>query len=85
MKIDAMKLAFATAIVFAVVWVICSLFVFSMPGAMMQMSGHMVHADFGRMGWQLNFAGFFYGLFAWSLGAGIIAGAVAALYNRFVG
>lgn len=85
MKIDAMKLAIASTVVFAAAWVICSAFVISMPSAMMQMSGHMVHADFGRMGWQLSFAGFVYGLFAWSLGAGLITGATAALYNRLVG
>lgn len=84
MKIDAFKLALATAIIFAVAWVICSLFVISMPGAMMRMSGHMVHADFSPMGWQLSLVGFVYGLFAWSVGAGLIAGATAALYNRLI-
>lgn len=85
MKIDALKLAFATAIVFAVAWVICSLFVVSMPRAMMRMSGHMVHADFGPMGWQLSLVGFVYGLFLWSAGSGLIAGATAVIYNRLIG
>ncbi len=84
MKIDSPKLAVATAIVFAVAWVICSLFVMSMPAAMMQVSGHMVHADFGPVGWQLSLAGFVYGLVAWSLGAGLLAGAIAIVYNRLV-
>lgn len=85
MKIDASKFGFATAIVFALAWVICSLFVFSMPGGMMQMSGHMVHADLGQMSWRLSWVGFVYGLVAWSIIAGVMAWAVAALYNRLVG
>ena len=85
MKIDAIKLGFATAAVFAVAWVICSLFILGMPGSMMQMTGDMVHADLSQMGWQLDFTGFAFGLLAWSLGAGLIAVAIAATYNRLIG
>lgn len=85
MKINALKFGLATAIIFAAAWVICSLFVFSMPAGMMQMSGHMVHADLGQMSWRLNWIGFIYGLVAWSVIAGTIAWAIAALYNRMVG
>lgn len=85
MKIDALKFGFATAIVFALAWLVCSLFVFSMPFGMMRMSGHMMHANLGHMSWALNWAGFIYGLVAWSLIAGFIAWAVASLYNRLVG
>ena len=85
MEIDAMKLAIASTVVFAAAWVICSAFVISMPSAMMQMSGYMVHADFGQMGWQLSVVGFVYGLLAWSLGADLITGATAAPYNRLAG
>lgn len=85
MKIDAIKLGLATAIVFAVFWAICSLFVISMPLGMMQMSGHMVHTDLGHMSWTLTWGGFVLGLLAWSIIAGITVWAVAALYNRLVG
>lgn len=85
MKIDAIKFGIATAIVFAVFWVLCSLLVFSMPIGMMRMSGHMVHGDFGQMAWVLNWGGFIYGLIAWSLIAGIVAWAIAAVYNRLIG
>lgn len=84
MKLNAIKLGIATAIVFGAAWVICSLFVMGMPRAMMQMTGHMVHADFSHMNWQLNFSGLVFGLLAWSIGAGVIAGVTAAVYNRLV-
>lgn len=84
MKINASKLGIATATVFGVAWVICSLLVMGMPQAMMQMTGHMVHADFSDMNWQLNSSGLLVGLLAWSIGAGAIAGATAAVYNRLV-
>ncbi len=85
MKIDAIKLGLATAIVFAVFWAICSLLVFSMPMGMMQMSGHMVHAELGHMSWTLTWGGFVFGLLAWSIVAGFTVRAIAALYNRLLG
>ena len=85
MKIDALKLGLAIAIVFALAWVVCSLFVYSMPLGMMQMSGHMVHADLGGMSWNLGWIGFIFGLVAWPLMAGIIGWGTAAIYNRLVG
>lgn len=85
MKIDASKFGLAAAIIFAAAWVICSMFVISVPTAMMQMSGHMVHADFGQMSWNLGWIAFAYGLVAWSLVAGIMGWGIAAIYNRLVG
>lgn len=85
MKIDATKFGLATAIVFAVFWAICSTLVVTMPVGMMQMSGHMVHADLGQMAWHLGWAGFITGLVAWSVIAGVTAWAIAALYNRLLG
>jgi hypothetical protein len=84
MKLDALKLGYATAIVFAVVWVICSLLVVALPGGMMQMSGHMIHADLGGAGWTLHWTGFFVGLVAWSVLPGALVWAIAAVYNRLV-
>lgn len=85
MKLNASKFGLASAIVFAVVWVLCSLFVYAMPVGMMQTTGHMVHGDFARMSWQLNGTGFFFGLIAWPLLAGITAWAIAATYNLLIG
>jgi len=84
MKIDSTKFGLATGMVFAVSWLICSLFVAVLPRGMMQMSGHMVHADLGNMGWSMHWTGIVFGLFAWSIIAGLMAWAIAALYNRLV-
>jgi hypothetical protein len=81
MKLDAFKLGLATAIVFAIVWLICSLLVVTVPGAMMGMSGHMLHADLGGLNWTMHWTGFFLGLVGWSILAGLIVWAVASVYN----
>ena len=85
MKLDAVKLGYATAIVFAVVWVICSVLVVGIPGSMMRMGGYMMHEDFGAAGWTMHWTGFIVGLILWSVLSGVIAWAVAAVYNRLVG
>ena len=85
MKIDAVKLGLATAIIFALIWVICSVLVVSIPGAMMQVSGHMLHADLSGFGWSMHWGGFFFGLVLWSVLVGLIVWAVAGLYNRLTG
>ena len=84
MKLDAIKLAAATAIIFAIVWIICSLLVIVIPGGMMQMSGHMLHADLGNMGWSMHWAGFVVGLILWTLLPAVLVWAIAALYNRLL-
>ncbi len=84
MKLDAIKLGLATAIIFGVVWIICSLFVILTPGGMMQMSGHMVHSNFEGMGWSLHWTGFFVGLVTWSVFSGLFVWAIAATYNRLL-
>jgi hypothetical protein len=84
MKLDALKLGVATAIVFAIVWIICSILVVIIPGAMMQMSGHMLHADLGNQGWSMHWAGFFTGLVLWSVMPALLVWAIVGLYNRLV-
>ena len=85
MKIVAVKLGAATAAVFAAIWVICSALVMLIPGPMMQMSGHMLHADLSGLGWSMHWSGFFVGLVLWSVIPGLLVWAVAGLYNRFSG
>ena len=85
MKLDAIKLGIATAIVSAVLWVICSLLVASAPAGMMSMSGSMMHANMAGMRWTLTAVGFLTGLVVWSGLSGVVVWAVAALYNRLLG
>jgi cell division protein FtsX len=81
MKINSLNLALASAITTAVVWVICSLLVWMMPGSMMNTTGNMVHMDMSKFGWMLSPLSFFWGLIVWSLFAGIFAWLLATVYN----
>lgn len=81
MKINQLSFALASAISTAIVWIICSLLVWTLPRAMMDMTGSMVHMEMNRGGWMLSPLGVFWGLIAWSLSAGIFAWLMAAIYN----
>ena len=82
MKLDARALGIAFAVATAVLWVICSLFVAILPGAMMAMSGHMVHANFGGMSWTMSIIGFLIGLVIWTGIAFVTGWLIGVLYNR---
>lgn len=85
MKLDALKLGLATAVVFTVVWIVCSLLVLVLPALMMRMGGHMLHANLSAAQWTLQWPGFIIGLILWSLLGGVLVWAVAAVYNRLLG
>lgn len=85
MKCDANKLFAATAAAFAIIWVVCSALVALVPGQMMDMSGHMIHADVEMMSWTLTWGGFVVGLILWSLSAGITAWLIGTIYNSLLG
>ena len=85
MKLDAIKLGAATGIVLALLWVICSILVVLLPAMMMQMGGHMLHADLAAARWTMHWGGFVIGLVLWSLLGGLLVWAVAAVYNRLLG
>lgn len=84
MKLDAVKFGYAVAIVSAISWAICSLFVMLIPGRMMMMRGDMMHENMAGAGWTLTVTGFLIGLVVWSLVAGVFAWAIAAVYNRLL-
>lgn len=81
MKINALNFGLASAITAAIVWIICSLMVWMMPGAMMTTTGNMVHMDMSKFGWILSPMGVIWGLVVWSLFAGIFAWLLATIYN----
>lgn len=82
MKLDVLKIGYATALGFAIIWAVCSLLVWGLPSFMLGMSGHMVHGDFSTMDWHMTSYGLLAGLFAWSIIAGGVAMLVAYIYNR---
>jgi hypothetical protein len=81
MKINAVNFAIASALTTAIVWIICSLLVWTMPGGMMNATTNMVHMDMARTGWTISFTGVVWGLFVWSILAGIFAWLLATIYN----
>ena len=66
MNINANKMGISSAVSFSILWIACSTAVHFMPQPMMMMTGHMMHADLGTLGWTLSFSGFLAGLVAWA-------------------
>ena len=81
MKINPLNFALASTITAAVVWTICSLLVWMMPGAMMNMTTNLFHMEMAKSGFTLSPLGVIWGLVAWSLFAGIFAWILATVYN----
>jgi len=81
MKLNAIKLSFAAALATTVVWTICTALVAFLPGSMMRLSGHMVHADLATMTWMLTWAGYLIGLIIWSFSAAVASWLIATFYN----
>jgi hypothetical protein len=81
MKINPLYFGLSSAITSAILWILCSLIVFLMPNPMMNMSGHMVHANLNNMNWTFTFTGVLTGLIAWSLFAGIFGWILAFTYD----
>lgn len=84
MKLHAAKFGIATAIAFALIWVLCSALVVAMPGRMMGASGTMMHGNFEGMSWSLHWSGFLVGGILWAIFAGLTAWLIAAIYNALV-
>lgn len=82
MKLDEEAFGFASGATFGILWIVCSIVVWSLPTQMMRVSGHMMHGDFGMMSWSLSLFGFFIGLVAWIFIAALTGWLVAVLYNR---
>ena len=81
MKINPLNFALASTITAAVVWTICSLLVWMMPGAMMNMTTNLFHMEMAKSGFTLSPLGVIWGLIGWSLFAGIFAWILATVYN----
>lgn len=85
MRINSVRFGLAFAIAAAVVWLVCALFVFSMPGPSMMMSRHMMHSDMGNWNWTFSLAGAFAGTLLWAIFAFLFGWIVAVVYNALSG
>jgi len=81
MKINALNFGLAGAVAAAVLWIICSLFVWIVPGAMVNVTTNMMHTELARSGWTISLAGVVWGLIGWSLFAGVFGWLAATIYN----
>lgn len=72
----------ATAIMSALAYIICVVFIALAPKATMTFFDYIFHADLSSISRSVSFDSFLIGLFAWSLGTGLYAALIARLYNR---
>lgn len=82
MTLNANKFGMAAALSVSLIWLICGLLVWALPGMMMGMTETMLHMDAVPMGWHLSIQGVFFGLVAWGVTAGVIAWLMAVIYNK---
>lgn len=84
MKLNTQAIGLAVAAGAALAWAICSAIIALAPRPTMVLTGAMFHmAGGGSVTRSLTWAGFFIGLSAWAVAAGLFAALCASLYNRF--
>lgn len=81
MRLDANRLAASSGLTAAILWILCSSVVAVLPGPMMRMTGHMVHASLEELDWTLTFTGFFVGLIAWMIFAAVTGWLIGWMYS----
>lgn len=84
MKFHTCNFAIAAALTSAIIWIICSLLVLSLPQMTMMLSGDMMHMNTQDMMWTLTLTGFIKGLVLWSITIGLSAWIFAVLYNSLL-
>lgn len=84
MKLRSVKFAIAATVTTAIIWIICSVLVFSLPQMTMMLSGDMMHMNTQDMMWSLTLPGFVKGMILWSVSVGISAWIFAVIYNSLL-
>lgn len=82
MTLDARRLALATAIGTAILWLLCSAAVSVAPLPTMTVTGYMLHADLSELSWSLSWTAVLVGLVAWTISTAVAAWLIAWTYNR---
>jgi hypothetical protein len=85
MNLDANRLALAVGGATAILWTICSALVALFSGAMMTMTGHMLHMNSANFAWTLTFPGFLVGLISWVVSAAAAGWLIGWIYNASAG
>lgn len=81
--LNARAFGFAAATIAALLTTICALGLAIAPQATTSLASTLIHLDLTEMSRSLTWSGYFTGLVAWTIGAGLVFWAAAALYNRF--
>ena len=81
MKLDPNRLALSFGGATAILWTICSVFVAFVPGPMMSMTGHMLHADASGFAWTMTGVGYVIGLICWTAWAMVAGWLVGWIYS----
>ena len=82
MGINARVLGFASALVAAITFVVCGLFVAVAPGTTSAFFSWVFHIDLSGMARPISVASFIGGLVVFSVFVGLCVAAAASLYNR---
>lgn len=85
MKLKTVNLAIASGLAFAIIWFLCSGFVFALPSLANAIYRGMMHASPDMPAMQVSTIGFLIGLLGWSVSAAITGGALAVIYNLMSG
>ena len=80
--LDAGAFGFAAGSIAAALTTLCAIGLAVVPQFTTAVASTLIHLDLSGMARTLTWIGYFRGLIAWSLGAGVIFWAAAALYNR---
>lgn len=80
-RFNVRAVAVTQTFVGAILFLFCSLLVVFLPEATAKFTAFAFHTDLTKVMRPLNFSGFIIGLFAFSLGFGLISALAAGVYN----
>jgi hypothetical protein len=82
-KLDARAFGFAGATIAAALTTLCAFALAVAPGATTAVASTLIHLDLSEMSRKLSWGVYINGLIGWTIGAGVVFWAAAAVYNRF--
>ena len=82
--LDARAFGFAAGSIAAALTTLCAVGLAVAPRFTTAVASTLIHLDLSGIARTVTWRGYFSGLIGWTVGAGLIFWATAALYNRFV-
>ena len=83
-SLDPRAFGLAAGAMAAALFTICALIVAVVPGAAVGFFGYILHLDLTGLARPVTVGNFVGGLFAWTIGVGIVFGLGGVFYNRLV-